>query len=61
MKCNVGWADRLLRGTVGAGLLGATWAGAIGIWGWVGLVPLVTAAIAFCPAYLPFGFSTAEP
>jgi hypothetical protein len=60
MKPNLGGADRLLRGIVGAGLLGATWAGAIGPWGWLGLAPMVTAVFAFCPAYLPFGFSSTD-
>ena len=60
MKHNMGGADRLLRGIVGAGLLGATVMGEIGAWGWIGIVPLLTAVIEFCPAYLPFGFSTCD-
>ncbi len=57
MTCNVGGADRVARVAAGAAILGAgayfrSW------WGLVGLVPLTTAALGWCPAYLPFGFST---
>jgi len=27
-------------------------------WGAVGLVPLTTGSLSWCPAYLPFGFSS---
>ena len=27
-------------------------------WGLVGIVPILTAIVRFCPAYLPFGLST---
>jgi len=30
-------------------------------WGWVGLVPLLTASVKFCPAYRLFGFRTCKP
>ena len=57
MKSNVGGIDRILRYIVGLALLGAglyfkSW------WGLVGLLPIITATIRFCPAYLPFGLST---
>jgi hypothetical protein len=61
MKSNVGGIDRILRYVVGLALLGAgiyfkSW------WGLVGLGPILTATIRFCPAYLPFGLSTcAQP
>ncbi len=60
MKPNVGGIDRILRLLVGLGLLGAglyfkSWLGLIG------LVPVLTAVFRFCPAYLPFGFSSCRP
>mgnify|MGYP000880023116 FL=1 len=58
MKTNVGTTDRALRILVGLGLIGATLFGAIGTWGWLGLIPLVTGIVRVCPAYLPFGLST---
>ncbi len=59
MKPNVGGVDRILRFAVGMGIVG--W----GIlsqnyWGAVGIVPLFTAVIGWCPAYLPFGMSTCK-
>jgi len=58
MKANVGTIDRVIRIAAGAGLLAATVSGAIGAWGWIGVVPVLTGIFRFCPAYLPFGFRT---
>jgi len=58
LKANVGTIDRALRILLGFGLVAATVSGAIGAWGWIGVVPLATGAFRFCPAYLPFGLST---
>jgi hypothetical protein len=58
MVRNVGNIDPGLRVVLGLALIAATMLGQIGAWGWVGLVPLTTAFFGFCPAYLPFGFST---
>ena len=58
MTPNVGTADRTVRIVAGAGLIGATLAGAIGLWGWIGVVPLATGILRYCPAYKIFGFSS---
>jgi len=58
MKPNVGTIDRVIRILLGLGLIGATLSGMIGIWGWLGIIPLATGAFRFCPAYLPFGLSS---
>ena len=58
MTKNVGMIDRVLRAVVGLGLIGATFAGYLPVWGWIGIVPLATAAIGWCPAYLPFKIKT---
>ena len=55
MKINVGGIDRILRIVVGLALIGATLAGMIGVWGWIGVVPLLTGIFKFCPAYAIFG------
>lgn len=57
MKPNIGPADRVIRIVVGLVVIGVgayfkSW------WALVGLVPIATAAVRFCPAYLPFGLST---
>ena len=57
MKANMGGIDRIVRGAAGIGLI--AWALTGGpVWAWIGVVPLLTAAIGWCPAYLPFGIST---
>lgn len=58
MKINVGSIDRILRIVVGLALIGATLAGMLPVWGWIGLVPLLTGIFKFCPAYAIFGMST---
>lgn len=57
MHANVGSLDRLVRVVLGLAIIGAgayyrSW------WGALGAVPLLTAAIGWCPVYLPFGIST---
>jgi hypothetical protein len=57
MKLNVGGIDRILRIVVGLALVG--WAAMGGpVWAWIGVVPLATGAIGWCPPYAMFGFST---
>lgn len=58
MKANVGGIDRILRIAIGLALIAATLSGAIGAWGWIGVLALVTGVVGFCPAYLPFGVRT---
>lgn len=58
MKMNVGGVDRILRIVVGLVLIGLTLAGQIGVWGWIGLLPLLTGLFRFCPAYTLFGMDT---
>lgn len=58
MKTNIGGIDRVLRIVLGLALIGLMLAGTIGAWGWIGLVPLATAAIGFCPVYPMLGINT---
>ena len=55
---NVGGIDRVIRIVVGIALIGATLAGAIGVWGWIGIVPLATGLFGMCPAYKLLGLNT---
>ena len=57
-KTNVGTLDRILRVVLGIALIALTLAGTIGAWGWIGVVPLLTAALSTCPAYTLLGLST---
>lgn len=56
--CNIGKLDRLLRIVLGAILISLTFAGPQTPWGWLGLIPLVTSTLCFCPIYSVIGFST---
>lgn len=58
MQKNMGTLDRALRLIVGLGLLSLVFVGPQTPWGWIGLVPVLTALVGFCPAYLPFGIRT---
>ncbi len=58
MTSNVGGIDRIARIVIGLVLIGLTLSGTIGVWGWLGIVPLATGAIGWCPPYAMFGFST---
>ena len=58
MTGNVGGIDRVLRILVGLGLLSLVFVGPQTPWGWIGAVPLLTGLTGWCPAYLPFGWST---
>ncbi|MBL7554657.1 MAG: DUF2892 domain-containing protein [Bdellovibrionaceae bacterium] len=58
MKKNEGTVDRVLRVAVGLGLLSLVFVGPQTMWGLVGLVPLATGAVGFCPLYKVFGFAT---
>ena len=59
MQPNVGRTDRIVRIVVGIviillGLVYQSW------WGVIGLIPVATGLLRWCPAYLPFGFSSGE-
>jgi hypothetical protein len=57
MTKNMGGVDRIVRGVAGIALI--AWALMGGpVWAWIGVVPLATAVIGVCPAYLPFGITT---
>ena len=58
MKKNVGSLDSVMRVATGLVLIVATMFGLIGLWGWLGLIPLVTGLFRVCPSYMLSGFST---
>ena len=57
-RLNVGNFDRALRILLGLVLIALAGFGQIGIWGYIGIVPLLTGAFALCPLYSLLGFST---
>ncbi len=60
MKANVGGVDKILRIVVGLGLLSLILIleGNVRWWGLVGLVPLLTGLVNFCPLYALIGVNT---
>lgn len=58
MKCNSDKTERMLRATVGLVLIALTISGITGAWGWIGVVPLLTGIIGFCPAFSVLGMNT---
>lgn len=58
MSQNIGGIDRTLRIILGALLIVATVMGALPAWGWIGIVPLATGLMSWCPAYSLFGLNT---
>ena len=61
MKPNVGGIDKLIRITLGVVLIGLTLTDVIGAWGWLGIVPLATGLISWCPLYPLAGMNTRGP
>lgn len=51
VKTNEGGLDRALRVVVGLGLLALVFVGPKTPWGYVGLVPLLTGLVGYCPLY----------
>lgn len=58
MEANIGKTDKMLRIAVGLALLSLVFIGPQTMWGLLGLVPLATAFINFCPAYRLLGVNT---
>lgn len=57
-KANEGYTDRLIRMIVGLFALSLVFVGPQTAWGWLGLIPLVTGIVGFCPAYRLLGINT---
>jgi len=58
MKTNEGKLDRALRIVAGLALIGLAVTGQVGLWGYLGVVPLLTGAVGFCPLYTVLGINT---
>ena len=58
MKTKEGNLDRALRIVAGLVLIGLAATGNVGLWGYIGVVPLLTGAVGFCPLYTVLGMNT---
>ena len=60
MPRNEGAIDRVLRVLVGLAVLSLVFIGPKTPLGWIGVVPLITGLVGFCPAYALFGLRTCK-
>lgn len=51
MNKNLGTLERFFRIALGIALVGGSLTGLLGDWGWVGIVPIATGLVGFCPLY----------
>lgn len=55
---NVGNIDRFFRVAIGLLLVSLAITGAIGVWGYIGIVPIITGVTRYCPLYKLVGLNT---
>ncbi len=60
MEKNVGNLDKILRIVIGLVLISLVFVGPQTPWGWIGIVPLATALVGWCPLYRIIGVSTCK-
>jgi hypothetical protein len=58
MKTNVGTIDRAARVVLGLVLIALAFTGTLGVWAYIGIIPLATGLVGSCPLYSMLGFST---
>lgn len=58
LSLNVGNIDRSIRVVLGLALIALAATQTIGAWGYLGIIPLVTGVVAYCPLYSLFGIRT---
>jgi len=61
MKPNIGAIDRIIRVLIGVLLCASADNGHLGLWAWIGVLPIITALLNFCPIYSLIGCSTNKP
>ena len=60
MLKNESTIDRVIRLIIGVALLSLVFIGPKTAWGWLGIIPLATAAVGFCPLYRLLGIDTCQ-
>jgi membrane-associated protease RseP (regulator of RpoE activity) len=58
MKSNVGGIDKIVRIVIGLALIALAATGTVGVWGYIGIVPVLTGLFNFCPLYPLLGINT---
>ena len=57
MKKNIGGVDRAIRIIAGIGIVSLAFVGPQSPWAYLGIIPLATGLVGWCPPYALFGFS----
>ena len=60
MTKNIGNIERIIRIVGGLVLIALSATGTVGVWGWLGLVPLATGLVGWCPPYSLLGINTCK-
>ncbi len=60
MQINIGGTDKIIRIVIGALLLTMAASGTLGAWAWLGVIPLATGLMGWCPLYSLLGFQTSH-
>ena len=60
MTKNIGNIERIVRIVGGLVLIALAATGTVGVWGWLGLVPLATGLFGWCPPYSLLGINTCK-
>ena len=60
MTKNIGNIERIIRVVGGLILIALAATGTVGVWGWLGLVPLATGLLGWCPPYSLLGINTCK-
>jgi hypothetical protein len=60
MTTNIGGTERILRVVAGLVLVALAATGQLGAWAWLGLVPIATGLVGWCPPYSLLGINTCK-
>jgi hypothetical protein len=60
MTQNIGDIERIVRIVGGLVLIALAATGTVGVWGWLGLVPVATGLVGWCPPYSLLGINTCK-
>lgn len=60
MTKNIGGVERVIRVVAGLVILSLAFVGPHSPWGYIGVLPILTGLIGWCPPYALFGFSTCK-
>jgi hypothetical protein len=60
MKPNIGKVERVVRVVVGLGILSLAFVGPRASWAYLGILPLLSGLVGWCPPYALLGISTVK-